>query len=136
MPKKKTQSDDAQRLNAIIKSATDGIIIINRRGVMELVNPAAATLFGYQESEMVGQNVSLIAAFPHNKQHDTYLKKYFATGIKKIIGIGREVNGKKKDGTPLPIRLSISEVNLRDRRLFTGIVHDLSEQKAAEERSQ
>jgi len=134
MPKKEAYSEDAQRLEAIINTATDGIIIINHRGIMESVNPAAATLFGYQEQEMIGKNVSLIAASPHKQVHDTYLQNYLSTGIKKIIGIGREVNGQKKDGSFFPLRLSISEVKLENRIVFTGILHDLTKEKEQEEK--
>lgn len=134
MPFKKFYSEDAQRLNAIINTANDGIIIINHKGIMELVNPAAANLFGYDKKDMVGQNVSLIAASPHGERHDNYLKNYLRTGEKKIIGIGREVNGQKKDGTLIPVRLSISEVELENRVVFTGILHDLSKEKAQAEK--
>lgn len=134
MPKEESYSVDAQALNAIIKTATDGIIIINHRGIIQSVNPAAATLFGYADKEMIGQNVSLIAASPHKASHDNYLKNYLSTGIKKIIGIGREVNGQKKDGTLFPLRLSISEVKLANQIIFTGILHDLTKEKAQEEK--
>ncbi len=99
---------------------------------MELVNPAAARLFGYAIEEMQGENVSLLMPEPHHSRHDRYLQDYLRTGQARIIGIGREVLGRKKDGATFPIRLSISEVKLPGRRLFTGIVHDLTEQKAAE----
>jgi len=134
MPTKESYSADAQTLNAIIKTATDGIIIINHRGIIQSVNPAAATLFGYSDEEMIGQNVSLIAASPHKESHDNYLKNYLSTGIKKIIGIGRVVNGQKKDGTLFPLRLSISQVKLANQIIFTGILHDLTKEKAQEEK--
>lgn len=134
MPKQELYSTNAQTLNAIIKTATDGIIIINHVGIIESVNPAAAILFGYAANEMIGKNVSLLAASPHKKKHDSYLKNYLATGIKKIIGIGREVNGQKKDGTLFPLRLSLSEVKLENRIIFTGILHDLTKEKAQEEK--
>lgn len=120
------------RLNAIIETATDGIITIDEKGIMELVNPAAARLFGYELEELIGQNISLLMPEPYRSNHDDYMMNYMRTGVARIIGIGREVRGMKKDGSVFPIRLSISEVNLRDRRIFTGIVHDLTEQKQAE----
>jgi PAS domain S-box-containing protein len=134
MSKKTPLSEDTQRLEAIIQTATDGIIIINEFGIMESANPAAAILFGYQIHEMIGKNISLLMPAPHAKNHDSYIQNYFATGIKRIIGIGREVLGKKKNGNLFPIRLSISEVKLKDRVIFTGILHDLSQQKAQEEK--
>jgi len=126
---KESNSEDAQRLNAVINTASDGIIIINQRGIIESANQAAAILFGYTMSEMIGQNVSLLAASPHKENHDKYLQNYLLTGIKKIIGIGREVNGQKKDGSCFPLRLSISEVKLNNRVIFTGILHDLTKEK-------
>ena len=128
------RSEASLRLSAIFEAATDGIIIINDRGIMELVNPSAARLFGYTPEEMISQNVSLLTPFPHKEQHDGYLENYHRTGVGKIIGIGREVEGQKKDGTLFPCRLSISEVKLENRRIFTGIIHDLTEQKEAEQR--
>lgn len=119
-------------LNAVVDTAIDGIVVINERGIIERINPAAAKLFGYEKIELLNQNVNRIAGSPHNMLHDTYLNNYLRTGEKKIIGIGREVNGLKKDGTVFPIRLSISEVSLTDRRLFTGIIHDLTKEKEAE----
>jgi two-component system, LuxR family, sensor kinase FixL len=121
------------RLNAIIATATDGIISIGEDGIIELANPAAARLFGYTNEELLGQNISMLMPSPHDKKHDGYILRYLQTGEAKIIGIGREVMGRKSDGTLFPIRLSISEVALQDRRVFTGIIHDLSEQKMAEE---
>ena len=134
MPNKEPYSEDAQRLNAIIKAATDGIITINHRGIIESANLAAANLFGYTIEEMIGQNVSLLAAAPHGAKHDTYLKNYLSTGVKKIIGIGREVNGRRKNGSLFPLRLSVSEVKLGNRIIFTGILHDLTPIKNKEEK--
>ena len=125
-------TEAALRLKAIIETATDGIITISELGIMELVNPAAARLFGYHLEEMIGQKIDLLMPPPHNKLHDSYMQNYLQTGIARIIGIGREVIGLKKDGTQFPCRLSISEVQLKGRRIFTGIVHDLSHQKAAQ----
>lgn len=125
-------SDIQQRLNAVIETATDGIITIDERGIMELINPAAAKLFGFTLDEMAGQNINMLMPEPDATRHDQYILNYLQTGIKKIIGIGREVRGRRKDGTIFPLRLSISEVQLHDRRIFTGIVHDLTEQKQAE----
>ncbi len=125
-------SEVVLRLNAIIETATDGIITIDDKGRMELVNPAAAKLFGYTHEEMIGQNVNMLMPAPYNSEHDHYIHNYLLTREKKIIGIGREVTGKRKDGTCFPFRLSISEVQFQNRCIFTGIVHDLSEQKRAE----
>ena len=99
-----------------------------------MLNPAAALLFGYELDELPGQKVDILMNEPHRSSHDTYINRYIESGHKKIIGIGREVEGRRKDGTVFPVRLSVSEVLLSDRRLFTGILHDLTRQKEAEER--
>ena len=125
-------SDVANRLNAIIQTAVDGIITISDRGIIESVNPATCKIFGFEVHEMVGQNISMFMPNPHKEAHDSYINHYLTTGTRKIIGIGREVLGKKKDGTTFPFWLAVSEVKIADKRLFTGIVHDMTEQKKAE----
>lgn len=127
-------SEDSLRLRAIFEAATDAIVTITDRGIIDMVNPAAALLFGYDMNELVGQKVEVLMNEPHRSNHDTYINRYIDTGHKKIIGIGREVEGRRKDGSVFPVRLSVSEVILSDRRLFTGILHDLTRQKEAEER--
>ena len=127
------KSEAALRLNAIIETATDGIISIGEDGIIELANPAAACLFGYKAGELEGLSVNILMPSPHSEKHDGYIQQYLHTGKAEIIGIGREVMGKKKDGTLFPMRLSISEVPLEGRRTFTGIVHDLSSQKRVEQ---
>lgn len=127
-------SESALRLQAIIKTATDGIIIIDARGIMELANEAAARLFGYSEEELLGHNIKMLMPNPHRDAHDSYIQNYMRTGVRKIIGIGREVIGLRKDQSTFPVRLSISEVQLAERMVFTGILHDLSAEKAAEAR--
>jgi PAS domain S-box-containing protein len=126
--------DVASRLQAVIETAVDGIITIDERGIIEFANPSTCTIFQYDVTEMVGNNISMLMPSPYHENHDGYMHNYMSTGVKKIIGIGREVRGKRKDGTIFPFWLSVSEVKLESkRRLFTGIVHDLTEQKKAEE---
>lgn len=120
------------RLEAVIRTATDGIILINQQGIMELVNDAAAQLFGYAQSEMSGQNVSLLMPEPRKSEHNAYIHNYVRTRDAKIIGIGREVTGQRKDGTLFPLRLSISEFDYDGQKAFTGILHDLTKEKAFE----
>ena len=120
------------RLNAVFEMALDGIITIDKRGLIESVNPAISRLFGYSEEELVGQNVHILIPNPHHQNHDQYIKRYLETKEKKIIGIGREVEGKRKDGTLFPIRLAISELDLPSGHYFMGIIHDLTPQKKAE----
>ena len=123
----------AQTLMAVINTAIDGIITIDRRGVIEMMNPAAARLFDYLPEEVVGSNISILMPQHHSKQHDQYIKRYLHTKKPQIIGIGREVEGLRKDGTTFPFRLAVSEVVLHNRVLFAGIIHDLSEYNAAKD---
>lgn len=133
--KKLDAEEAALRLGAIFRAATDGIIVIDQWGIMEMVNPSAARLFGYSEAEMVGQNVNLLMPSPHSEQHDGYIGTYLRTGQAHIIGVGRDVIARKKNGQLFPCRLSISEVKFGEgRHSFTGILHDQTEQKEAEKR--
>jgi two-component system sensor kinase FixL len=119
-------------LDALFQTAVDGMIVINSRGIMCVVNPAVTVLFGYTEVELIGQNISILMPPSDSRQHDTYMHNYMRTGEKKIIGIGREVQGKKKDGTIFPFRLAVSQVQKEGEPFFAGIIHDVSKQKAAE----
>ncbi len=120
------------RLEAILDNAVDAIITIDERGIMDSVNPATEKLFGYEAEELVGQNVKILMPQPYNIEHDQYLKEYQSSRIPKIIGIGREVVGRRKDGTEFPMHLAVSEILLGSRRIFTGIVRDISDLKKAE----
>jgi two-component system sensor kinase FixL len=121
------------RTRAILAAAVDAIIIIDERGTIESLNGAAERLFGYGSDEMVGKNVKMLMPPPYRGEHDGYLKNYNTTGVKKIIGIGREVVGLRKNGETFPMDLAVSEVKMGDRRVFTGIVRDITERKRAEE---
>ncbi len=123
---------DGLLLKAIIDTAIDGIITIDQFGIIETMNPAALKLFEYKEEDVIGKNISTLMPAPHKSNHDAYIHHYITTGEKKIIGIGREVMGQKRSGKLFPFRLSVSEVKLGTRTIFTGIVHDLTEQKEAE----
>jgi PAS domain S-box-containing protein len=125
-------SDSEKRLRAILETAVEGIITINEHGIVESFNPAAETIFGYSAAEVIGQNIKLLMPEPFRHQHDGYLANYHQTGQAKIIGIGREVAGRRKDSTVFPMDLSVSEVRLADRRIFTGFVRDITERKLAE----
>lgn len=126
------RGSDAACALAIVASAIDGIITINDHGVIETVNAATASIFGYDPDEMVGENVKLLMPEPYHSGHDQYLRNYFETGIKRIIGIGREVVGKRKNGTLFPIDLAVTEVKVEGRTLFAGTVRDITERKAIE----
>ncbi|SNS89219.1 PAS/PAC sensor signal transduction histidine kinase [Noviherbaspirillum humi] len=122
------------RMRAIVDTAVDAIITIDERGIMERCNPAAVRLFGYDESEMVGRNVSMLMPSPDRESHDGYLQRYQSTGERRIIGIGREVFGQRKDGSVFPMDLAVAEMRIGGRRMYTGMVRDISERKQAEER--
>ena len=120
------------RLEAILDNAVDAIITIDERGNIESVNRATQTLFGYTEPELLGQNVKMLMPPPYREEHDGYVQNYLSTGLTKIIGIGREVIGLRKSGEIFPMHLAVSEFIDQDRRLFTGIVRDITDLKAAE----
>jgi two-component system sensor kinase FixL len=114
------------RWRAIVDSAVDGIIVIDAYGRIEAFNRAAERLFGYAIDEVIGRNVDMLMPSPYHEEHDSYLSRYLATGRAKIIGIGREVQGRRKDGSTFPLHLSVGEIMLQGERKFTGILHDLT----------
>lgn len=122
------------RLHAVVKTAVDAIITIEADGIINAFNPAAERLFGYPAAEITGRNVALLMQSPDREAHDGYLQHYLQTGEKRIIGIGREVTARRRDGTTFPADLAVSEFTLGDRRLFTGIVRDTSARKQIETR--
>ncbi len=124
---------DSELLRALVDNAVDGIIAIDHRGVVRLMNPAAELLFGYRADEVIGQNVRMLMPEPYRSQHDQFLDNYLQTGERRIMGVGREVEGQRKDGTTFPMYLSVAEVRSKERSLFTGIVHDLTSRRQTEE---
>lgn len=124
--------EEAKLLNSIINTAIDGIITIDYRGIIETMNPAALKIFGYEEKEVHGKNISVLMPEPDKSAHDGYLQRYQSTGERRIIGIGREVLGLKKDGSTFPFRLAVSEVEYENRKIYTGFIHDLTREKDAE----
>lgn len=122
----RTAVSRAERLDAILNTTTDGIIVIDSRGQIETFNPAAEQLFGYSQDEVIGRNVSVLMPSPFREEHDGYVSRYLRTGHATVIGIGREVTGQRKDGRLFPLRLSVGEFRSGGERKFTGVVHDLS----------
>lgn len=118
---------------SIIDSAVDGIIVIDAKGCIEAFNYGAERLFGYRALEVIGRNLNMLMPSPYHEEHDAYLARYLATGTKKIIGIGREVTGLRRDGTTFPVHLSVGEMAIGRERKFTGILHDLSARVRIEE---
>ena len=121
------------RLRSVLETAPDAIITIDAEGIIETFSPAAERLFGYSTAEAIGRNVNILMPSPYREAHDGYLQRYLSTGEKRIIGIGRVVEGKRKDGTVFPMELAVDEVRLEDRRLFTGFVRDLTARRKIEE---
>jgi len=117
---------------AIVDTAVDAIVVIDRNGMIRSVNNATEWLFGYAAGELVGRNVKLLMPDPYAGAHDTYLANYLRTGQKKIIGIGREVVGRRKDGSVFPMDLSVGEARDGDEPIFVGIIRDITDRKAAE----
>src|SRR5581483_10748895 len=123
----------AAKLLGILESAVTAIVTIDDQGLIENVNPATERLFGYSAAELIGVNVKVLMPEPYKAEHDNYIANYQATGVRKIIGIGREVSGRRKAGTTFPVHLSVSEFAADGRRYFTGMIHDLSDRKHVEE---
>lgn len=128
--KELTVSETRQR--AIVDNAVDGIITIDEHVVIRSFNPAAEKIFGYAAEEVIGKNVNMLQPEPYHSQHDQYVRNYLQTGVKKVIGTGREVFGRRKDGSTFPLYLSISDVRFDGQRLFTGIIRDITKTKQAE----
>ena len=122
-----------ERWRSIVESAVDGIVVIDAKGRIESFNPAAERLFGYAEAEIVGKNVNILMPPPYREEHDGYLSRYLSTGVATIIGVGREVTGRRLDGTTFPLHLSVGEMSVNGERKFTGILHDLSARLQIEE---
>lgn len=120
------------RLRSILEAAPDAIITIDQSGIVQSFSQAAERIFGYVAGEVVGENVAMLMPAVQAAAHDGYLARYLRTGEKRIIGIGREVEARRKDGTLFPIELSVGEVRLDRGRIFTGFVRDLTARKAIE----
>ncbi|MDP2367142.1 PAS domain S-box protein [Rhodoferax sp.] len=126
-------SEQEAFLRAILNTVVDGIITIDERGTVESFNPAAVRIFGYPPEEVVGRNIKHLMPEPYHSQHDGYLARFLDTRSPRVIGIGREVTGRRKDGSTFPMELAVNETVVAGRRFFTGIVRDISARKAAEQ---
>ncbi len=128
----RAEREVAARMQAVVEAEVDAVAIIDDAGTIEFVNPALETIFGYGRAELVGQHVKLLMPEPYRSEADDYLAAYRATGQRRMIGSGREVEGRRKDGTAFRLHLSVSEVEVGGRRLFAGSMRDLSASKALE----
>jgi PAS domain S-box-containing protein len=127
------QHKGESRLRAVVETAVDGVILIDAQGLIQMFNPACEKLFGYRADEVMGKNVKMLMPSPYREEHDRYLENFHRTGEKKIIDIGREVAGQRKDGSVFPMDLSVGEAKEGDDSIFVGIIHDLSQYQRAEQ---
>ena len=125
--------ESQERLRGVVDTVVDGIILIDAKGAIWDFNPIAERIFGYSAREVIGQNVKRLMPEPYHSEHDGYIAHFLHTGEKRIIGIGREARGRRKDGSEFPMELAVSEMRLGERVMFTGIVRDITERKLAEE---
>ncbi|MGC4085547.1 MAG: PAS domain S-box protein [Vicinamibacterales bacterium] len=121
-------------LDAVFNVVVDGIVTIDERGSITTVNASTERIFGYQAQELIGRNVNVLMPAPYHDEHDGYLEHYQRTGHARIIGIGREVSGRRKDGSVFPVELSVAEFTIDGTRFFVGVVRDITDRKLAEER--
>ena len=129
----KALQDSDNRITTILDNVLDGIITINKLGIVESFNKSAERIFGYAAAEVIGNNVKMLMPEPDQNRHDGYIHNYSSTGIKKIIGTGREVIGRRKDGSTFPMDLAVSEKWRGDNQLFIGIMRDITVRKHAEQ---
>ena len=123
-------------LHSIMGSVDDAIVTINEQGMIQLANPATERIFGYSAADLIGNNVNILMPQPHSKEHNDYLDNYIRTGNAKVIGIGRQVDGQRKDGTLFPLELTVTEFHLDGKRHFTGVIRDITERKRLEQQFQ
>lgn len=121
-----------ERFEAALEAAVDGIVIIDESGQIDTLNEAAETMFGYQPGELLGRNVSLLMPEPWASRHDDYIRNYLTSQRPRVIGVGREVEGRRKDGSTFPVDLSVGEGSFQGRRFFVGLMRDISDRKKME----
>jgi PAS domain S-box-containing protein len=124
--------EEAARFSAVVNTVLDGVITINYRGIIQSFNPAAVRIFGYSPKEVIGRNIKMLMPEPYYSEHDGYLKNFLSTGEKKVIGVEREVEAKRKDGSIFPIELGVNEMLVQGQRMFVGTIRDITERKEAE----
>lgn len=127
-------ADNEARLRSIMDTAVDAIITTNERGIIESANPAIEPIFGYAPEELVGNSLNMLMPEHHRGHHDRYMQNYLSTGIPKVIGRKLETQGQRRDGTVFPLEVTITDTEFNGHRIMTGIMRDISEQKALLER--
>ena len=134
------ETEDARyrqaHLQSILDTVPEAMIVIDDHGIMRSFSATAERLFGWQASEVIGRNVSMLMPTPYRQEHDGYLQRYRATGERRIIGIGRIVVGERKDESTFPMELAVGEAKIGSEQFFTGFVRDLTERRAQERRMQ
>ena len=133
LPDEESLADYSARLEAVMNTVIDGIITIDHSGIIQGFNPSAVRIFGYTPEEVIGQNVKMLMPNPYHAEHDGYIRNYLNSGNGKVIGIGREVAARRKDGTVFPMELGINEMSISGSRMFVGTIRDISDRKRAEE---
>jgi len=136
-PHKSSSADVREQeawLRCILETVPDAIIVIDNEKIIQSFSPAAERQFGYNAREVIGRNVSILMPAPYREEHDAYVDRYQHTRERRIIGIGREVFGQRKDGSVFPMYLSVGEGMLQGNSIYVGIIHDLTEQQATERR--
>lgn len=123
---------DKLLLQTVLQTVLDGLLVIDAKGTIQSFNAAAVKIFGYEPEEVIGRNVKMLMPEPYHSSHDTYLHNYLTTGEKKVIGIGREVTARRKDGIVFPMELGINEMQIEGRRMFVGTIRDITARKNAE----
>jgi|SRR5579871_5054132 len=132
----KKASDADALFRTLIATAVDGIIVIDENATIQIYSAACERLFGYTEAEVVGKNVKMLMPSPYREEHDGYIRNYQSTGVKRIIGIGREVIGQRKNGSTFPMYLSVGEGRLGEQIVYVGIIHDLTSRNLTARRMQ
>ncbi|HEV7505489.1 MAG TPA: PAS domain S-box protein [Thermoanaerobaculia bacterium] len=125
--------ESTERLQAVLNAALDGIVLIDPAGTIQLVNPSVQKMFGYTPEQLLGQNVKILMPAPWQEEHDGYLGRYRTTGEARIIGIGRQVEGRRRDGSTFPLDLAVSEVRYGDEVFFLGTLRDITERLRLED---
>ncbi|MDH5527428.1 MAG: response regulator [Nitrospirota bacterium] len=125
-------ADSDERHRAVITTMVDAVVVIDDMGTIERFNPAAERMFGYAAREVIGQNVNILMPEPYHSEHDGYLERYNTTGDARILGIGREVSGRRKDGSVFPLDLAVNQMEVAGSRMYVGILRDISERKRME----
>lgn len=125
-----------ERLRAVLDNVLESIITIDRHGIVQSINPPTSDMFGYRPAEIIGQNVKMLMPEPHRSAHDQYLDNYHTTRVPRIMGTGREVEGRHRNGEVFPLELSVTEITSGDETLFVGVLRDITERKQHEQELQ